>query len=150
DLLQGVLGLFAYAEAHAQDLLLPRRERGQHLVYLFVQVGLDQRVVRRGHGLVLDEVAPLSVVIGARGRCEGERLPRNLQELARLFRRQRQLLRDLVGGRFTSELVDERSPRARELVEGLLHVDRDPDRARLIDDGTRDALPDPPGGVRGK
>src|SRR4029079_9598248 len=77
DLLQGVLGLFAYVYAHAQNLLVPRRERGQLLVYLFVQVGLNQRVVRRGHGLVLDEVAQLSVVIGARGRCEGERLPRN-------------------------------------------------------------------------
>src|SRR4029078_8153396 len=60
DLLQGVLGLFAYDEVHAKDVLLPGRERGQPLVYLFVPVGLDQRVVRRGHGLVLDEVAQLS------------------------------------------------------------------------------------------
>ena len=58
-----------------------------------------------------------------------------------------ELSRELVGRRFAPDLLDQGSADARELVQGLLHVDRDPDRACLIDDRPGDALADPPGGV---
>ena len=37
-----------------------------------------------------------------------------------------------------------------QLLEGLVDVDRDADRARLVGDRTRDGLADPPGGVGGE
>ena len=39
---------------------------------------------------------------------------------------------------------------ADELVDGLDHVDRDADRARLVGDGARDGLANPPRGVGGE
>ena len=39
---------------------------------------------------------------------------------------------------------------AHELVDVLDHVHRDADGARLVGQGARDGLPDPPGGVRGE
>ena len=39
---------------------------------------------------------------------------------------------------------------AHERVDGLHHVHGDADGARLVRDGARDGLADPPGGVRGE
>ncbi len=54
---------------------------------------------------------------------------------------------DLVGRRLAAQFLDEEAADARELVDRLDHVDRDADRARLVGDGARDRLPDPPCGV---
>src|SRR5918993_200910 len=54
----------------------------------------------------------------------------------------------LLARRLASELLHERARRAYQLVDRLDHVDRDADRARLVGDGPRDRLPDPPRGIR--
>ena len=59
DLLEGVVALLADAEAHAQDLLLARRQRLQDLPRLLGQVHVDDRLGRRDDALVLDEVAEM-------------------------------------------------------------------------------------------
>src|SRR5947207_11338910 len=45
--LEGVVALFADAEAHAQDLLFARRERLQHFSRLLGEVHVDDRLGRR-------------------------------------------------------------------------------------------------------
>src|SRR4029453_11424178 len=57
DLLEGVVGVHADAETHAQHALLARRERGQHPRRALAQVALDRGLERDHRVLVLDEVA---------------------------------------------------------------------------------------------
>src|SRR5947199_10662885 len=57
DLFQGVVGVHADAEAHAQHALLARRQRSQHPRRGLAEVRLDRRVDRQNGVLVLDEVA---------------------------------------------------------------------------------------------
>src|SRR5207302_6835086 len=61
--LERVVALLADAEAHAQDFFFARRERGQHLPRLLGQVHVDDRIGRRGDGLVLDEVAQVRIFL---------------------------------------------------------------------------------------
>src|SRR3984957_12792265 len=57
DFLEGVVGLLPDAEAHAQDLLLARRQRRQHLARLLAEIALDCGLDRRRREFVLDEIA---------------------------------------------------------------------------------------------
>src|SRR3954468_15113517 len=61
--LEGVVGLLADAEAHAEDLLLARRERRQDLAGLVGEVHGDTALGRRDDRLVLDEVAQVAVFL---------------------------------------------------------------------------------------
>src|SRR5207253_2682457 len=56
DLFEGVVGLLADAEAHAEDLLLARGERAQDLAGLLGEVEVNHGVARGHDVLVLDEV----------------------------------------------------------------------------------------------
>src|SRR5574342_614837 len=147
-LLQGVIGLLADAEAHAQHLLLARGERGQHLPRLLGQVHVDDGVGGADDGLVLDEVAQVAVLLLADGGLQGDGLLGDLEDLAHLVERQLHLLGDLLRRRLAPQLLHQVTAGADELVDGLDHVHRDPDGAGLVGDGARDRLADPPGGVR--
>src|SRR4249920_3493141 len=57
DLFERVVALLADAEAHAQDLLLARRQRLEHAAGALLEVRVDHRLDGRDHALVLDEVA---------------------------------------------------------------------------------------------
>src|SRR5438445_256144 len=59
----------------------------------------------------------------------------------------REVLPDLLRGVLAAELLHELPRGPDELVDRLDHVHGDPDRARLVGDGARDRLPDPPGSV---
>src|SRR3546814_6415020 len=56
DFLEGVVGVHADAEAHAQHAFLARGEARQHPRRGLAQVGLDRRVEREHRVLVLDEI----------------------------------------------------------------------------------------------
>src|SRR6476646_1879742 len=150
DLFERVVALLADAEAHAQDLLLARRERLQHLPRLFGEVHVDDRLGRRDDALVLDEVAEMRIFLLADGRLEADGFLRNLQDLADLVERKLHLLGDLFGRGLASVLLDEVTRGADQLVDRLDHVHGDADRARLVGDGPRDRLADPPRRVRGE
>src|SRR5471032_631529 len=144
DLFQRVVGLLADAEAHAQDLLFARRQRRQHFAGLLGQVHVDDRIGRRGDGLVLDEVAQVAVLFLADGRLEADGLLGDLEDLADLVERQLHLLGDLFRSGLAADLLHQVARGADELVDGLDHVHRNADGARLIGDGSGDGLADPP------
>src|SRR5262249_4399255 len=56
DFFERVIALLADTEAHAQDLLLARRQRLEDLPRLLGEVHVDDRLGRREDALVLDEV----------------------------------------------------------------------------------------------
>jgi hypothetical protein len=66
----------------------------------------------------------------------------------RLLERETRLLGDLLEGRLARELRPEIALRALHLLHPLDDVDGDADRPRLVRDGARDRLADPPGRVR--
>src|SRR5262249_55507991 len=145
DLLERVLALVADAEPEAQDLLFLGRERAEGALHLVRQVLADQAVVRRFRALVLEEVAQLRV-LADRG-LERERLARGLEDEPDLAGGYTGLLGQLLGRGLATHLVDEGAVDARDAIERLDHVHRDADRARMVGDGPRDGLADPPGGI---
>ena len=144
DFFERVIRVHADAEAHPEHAFLARRERGQNARRRFAQVRLDRRVDGQDRVLVLDEVAEVAVFLVADGRFEGDRLLRDLQNLADLFERHAELLGELLRRRFAADLVEHLARGTHQLVDRLDHVDRDADGARLVGDRTRDRLPDPP------
>src|SRR2546423_13481328 len=72
---------------------------------------------------------------------------RHPQDLPYLARRYLELDGDLVGPGLAAEPLNELALDVHDLVQLLDHVHRDPDRARLVGDRTRDGLADPPRGV---
>ena len=148
DLFQGVIAAVPDPEAQAQDAFLAGGERLQHFLGLPLQVEPDHRLDGRHRRLVLDEVAQVRILFLADGGLQGDRLLRDLQDLAHLVHRQVDLLGDLFRSRLAPVLLHQVARGPDQLVDRLDHVDRDADRARLVRDGARDGLPDPPGGVR--
>ena len=57
-------------------------------------------------------------------------------------------LRDLLGARVASELLQQPARDADELVDRLDHMNGDADGTRLVGDGARDRLPYPPRRIR--
>src|SRR4029453_19418256 len=147
DLLQRVLGAVAQAEAHLDDLLLARRQGLEERFRLLLQVDVDDRFRRADHVAVLDEVPQMRVFLLADRGLERDGLLRDLQDLAHLADRDVHPLRDLLRGGLAAQLLHQRARGADELVDGLDHVHRDADGARLVGDGAGDGLADPPGRV---
>src|SRR5258706_1352446 len=147
DLLQGVLAAVAEPEAHLDDLLLAGGEGLQERLRLLLEVDVDHRLGGRDHVAVLDEVAQMRVLFLSDRGLQGDRLLRDLQDLADLADRDVHPLRDLLAAGLAAQLLHERPRGADQLVDGLDHVHRDADGAGLVGDGAGDGLADPPGGV---
>src|SRR6185437_12266861 len=105
DLLEGVVGVHADAEAHAQHALLARRERSQHPRRAFAQVALDRGLERDDRVLVLDEVAEMRILLVADRRLEADRLLGDLQYLAHLLEGHAELLGQFLRLRLAADLV---------------------------------------------
>src|SRR5271166_2701912 len=147
DLFERVVGVHADAEAHAQNPLFARGERSQNTRRRLAQVRLDRRIDRQDRVLVLDEVAEVAIILVADWRFEADRLLGDLEHLAHLLERHRELLGKLLRRRLAADLVQHLARGAHDLVDRLNHVHRNADRARLIGDRAGDRLPDPPCGV---
>src|SRR5215208_919405 len=63
DLFERVVGIRADAEAHAQDALLARSQRGQDTGRRLAQIGLDRGVQWQHRVLVLDEIAEMRILL---------------------------------------------------------------------------------------
>src|SRR5581483_9151167 len=148
--LERMLGAIAHAEAHLEHLLFARRERPEDLGRLILQVGDDHVIDRRDHAAILDEIPKMRIFLFSDRSLEGDRLLRDLHDLANLGDRHVHPLRDLLRLRFAAELLHERTRRTRQLVDRLDHVHRDTNGAGLIGDRAGDGLANPPGGVGGE
>src|SRR5690606_4003603 len=144
DFFESVVALLADAEAHAENLLLARREGLEDAASLQLEVVGDDRLDRGDRVLVLDEIAQARVFFLADGGLEADGLLGDLEDLPDLLERHLHALGDLLGRGLAAELLDQIATRPDELVDGLDHVDRDADRPRLVGDGARDRLTDPP------
>src|SRR4029079_6237363 len=82
DLFERVVRLLADAEAHAEDLLLARRQGLQDLTRLLGEVHVDDRLGRADDALVLDEVAQVRVFLLTDRGLERDGLLRDLEDLA--------------------------------------------------------------------
>ena len=96
---------------------------------------------------VLDQVAELGVLVLADRGLERDRLLGDLLDLAHPLGGDLELLGDLRDAGLAAEVLEELALHAREAVDRLDHVDGHADGARLVGDGPRDGLADPPGGV---
>src|SRR5271168_2144761 len=97
DFLERVVGLLPDAEAHAQDLLLARRQRGQHLARLLAEVALDCGFDRGRRELVLDKIAERTFFFVADWSFERDWFLDDLEHLLDLVQRHLHLLRDFLG-----------------------------------------------------
>src|SRR5947208_7137170 len=147
DLFERVLAAVADAEPHLDDLLLARRQRFEHRFGLFLEIQVDDGFGRRDHLAILDEVAEMRIFLFADRRFEGDRLLRDLQDLADLRHRDVHPLGNLFGRRLAAQFLHERPRRADQFVDRLDHVDRDTNGSRLVRDRAGDRLADPPGRV---
>src|SRR5688572_65516 len=147
DLFQRVVGRHLDAEAHAQDLRLAGREGVEHFLGDVAQGRVGRRVRGRHGRLVLDEVAEVRVVVVADRRLHGDRLLGDLQDLADLLLGHLHALGEGRRVGLLPGLLQDLAADAVHLVDGLDHVHRDADGARLVGDRARDGLADPPRGV---
>src|SRR6266436_3392001 len=144
DFLQGVVGVHADAEAHAQDAFLARGERGQHSGRGLAQVRLDRGVDRQHRVLVLNEIAEVRILLVADRGFERDRFLGDFQALAYLLDGHVELPGKLLGRRFAADLVEHLPACANDFVDHFDHVHGDADGARLIGERAADRLPDPP------
>ena len=114
---------------------------------LFLQQG-------EGHGVcgndglgVLDEVTELGVAVLTERRVQRNRLATILLNLHDLLGGHVEFLRQFLGGRFTTQVLEHLALDTRKLVDDLDHVHRDADRTRLVRHRAGDRLTNPPGGV---
>src|SRR3984957_7758324 len=103
DFLKGVVGLLPDAEAHAQDLLLARRESREHLARLLAKVALDSSLDRRGRELVLDKISERTFFFIADRRFQRNRFFDDLEHLLDLVQRHLHLLGAFLGSRVATE-----------------------------------------------
>eukprot|EP00964_Phaeocystis_antarctica_P141643 scaffold106720_cov62-Phaeocystis_antarctica.AAC.5 len=154
DLRERARPAVAQAVAHAQHVRLALR---QLAVEEPVEVGAHHqalRVVRRLRLLVRDELlqrrAPcVRLLLGADGRLHRDRRHRAgaVGEL-HLVHRHAEVRRKLLVRGGPAQPRRQLVPRAPLLVDRVVHVHGQPDRARVVGDRAGDGLPDPPRGVR--
>src|SRR4051794_6764147 len=153
DLLERACAPVLEAEPQLEDTTLAAGQRVEDGFDLLLQQLVRRRLGRGERPAILDEVAEVGVLLLADRRLERDRLLRDLDDLADLLGGDHDLLAlghrlgDLLDRRLAAELLEQLAGDADEPVDGLDHVDRDPDRPGLVRDGPRDRLADPPRGV---
>src|SRR6218665_1478071 len=111
------------------------------------QAGLHRGFYRGGVARVLDEIAQVAVVVVPDRGFHRDRLFGDLHDLADLVLGYLHFGGQQRGIGLEAELLQVLAADAVHLVDGLYHVHRDADGARLVGDRARNGLADPPGGV---
>src|SRR5579863_8797921 len=148
DFLERVIGAHLDAEAHAQHLRFARRQRIEHVLHHIAHARVQRSIRRRNRVRILDEVAQMGIVVVADRRFHRDRLLRDLHDLADLVFRHLHLFGERCRIRLETGFLQNLTRDAVHLVDRFDHVNRNPDRARLVRDRTRDRLANPPRGVR--
>src|SRR5688572_24580406 len=148
DLFERARATILETEPKLQHASLAAGETLEHGLDLLLEELVTGCVARREGLVVGNEVAEMAVLFLADRRLEGDRLLRDLHDLADFLGRDEHPLGDLLRGRLAPQLLEQAARHTNELVDRLDHVDRDADGPRLIGDRARDRLPDPPRRVR--
>ena len=147
DLFEGVVGVHADAETHAQDLGLAGGQAFEDLCRDLAQT-LDRRGVGRGDDVgVFDEVAEMRVFVVADRGLHGNGLLGDLEDLEDLLLGHVHALGQFFRRGLAAQLLKHLTRNAVELVDGLDHMHRNTDGAGLVGDRARDGLTNPPGGI---
>src|SRR5574337_856027 len=146
--LQGMIASISKPETELQNLLLPFRQCPKHLLGLTAQVHADDGLDRGDRSFILDEVTEMRSFLLPDGCFQRDRFLSDLQDFSDLSNRQVDLLGDLLRGGLPAIFLNQVPGGASQLVDGLDHMNGDPDGASLIGNGSRDGLADPPGGIR--
>src|SRR4051794_39099215 len=147
DLIQRAGMLAAQPVAQLEHPALAVREVLERLAQGLLREDLGGALVRRLGPLVGDELAELGLLLVADRLLERYRRLRRALDRVDLIGVDAGDLGDLLGRGLAPELGDELALGPADLVQLLNDVDRDADRARLVGQGPRDRLPDPPGRV---
>src|SRR5579859_439171 len=145
---QGVLAAIFQAKAHLDDLLFARGQGTQNVSGLLLEVHIDHGLGRRDHSAVFDEVAKMRIFFLANRGLQRNRFLRDLQDFADLGHGDIHAPGNFFRRRLAAQFLHQLPRGADELVNGLDHMHRDADGARLVCNGARDGLPDPPGRIR--
>src|SRR5215510_2730788 len=132
DFLERVVGHAADAEAHAQDLLLARRELGERLGHRLRQRAALGRGVRIGRVRRLDQIAQGGIAVLADGQVERHGVLHHGQNLLDASDRNARTRRHFGGAGIAPFLLVELAPLAQHFCRGLRHVHRDANGAALV------------------
>src|SRR3954451_13590548 len=147
DLVERARVLAAEPVAELEDAALAVGEVLQRLAQRLLREDLGGALVGRLGALVGDELPELRLLLVADRLLERHRGLCGALDRVDLHGVDPRDLGDLVGGRLPAQLRDELALGAADLVELLDDVDGDADRPRLVGQGARDRLADPPGRV---
>src|SRR5262249_29118149 len=147
DFFEGALIAVLEPITHADYAFFARTELLQHRGHRLLQAEADGCLRWRDQGLVFDEIAQVSVFLLADRSLEGYGCLSDLAGLAYFFDGHVQPLGQLLRSGLAAELLHELAGTPCELIDDFDHVDRHSDSARLIGDGARDGLANPPGSV---
>ncbi len=142
---QRVVGVHIDTETHTQHFRFTRGETGQHVVRRRTQAFGGRGVQRQLEGGILDEIPQMRIFIVADRRFHGDRLFGDFQHFADFVFRHQHALGQLFRRRLAAHLLQHLAGDTIELVDGLNHVHRNTNGARLIRDRAGDGLTDPPG-----
>ena len=146
DFLQGVHGLAADAESHAQDLFFARGERAEDSGDIMSQILIQDEVQWRSKSGVLDEVRKLTVTVSHR-RFQGDRFIHDGEDLPHLIGWKIKATTQFLRRRFAFHDLDEFVSDTIDATERLRHMHGDPYRAHLLCNRPGDRLTDPPTGI---
>ena len=147
---QRVVGVHIDTETHTQDFRFTGGQASQNIVRCGTQALGGGRVKRQLEGGILDEITQMRIFIITDWCFHGDWLFGDLQYLTDLVFRHQHALGQLFRRRLATHLLQHLAGNTVELVDGLNHMHRNTDGARLIRDRAGDSLTDPPGCVGGE
>ncbi len=150
DLLQSAGCPVMDTETQFKNFAFPVIKGTEHMSNLIFEHRLESRIRRGNRLLILDEVAEMRVSLIADGSLQRNRHLRDLKDLFDFADRHTHLFSDLLSSGFTAVLLHKKAGDSDDFIDGLGHMHRNPNGPRLVGDGTRDGLTDPPGGIRRK
>ncbi|CNT65822.1 Uncharacterised protein [Salmonella enterica subsp. enterica serovar Bovismorbificans] len=145
-----MVGVHIDTETHTQHFRFTSGQASQNVVSGGTQALGSGRVQRQLEGGILDEITQMRIFIVADRRFHGDWLFGNLQHLTNFIFRHQHPFSQLFRRWLAAHLLQHLARNTVELVDGLNHMHRNTDSARLIGDRAGDRLTNPPGSVGGE
>ena len=142
--LQGAAATVLQAKAQLKHTFFARGQGLQNLVQLLTQQRKASSISRRRRIMVLNKIAKMRILFLTNRRLQGNRLLRNLHNLAHSVHRGIHFLSNLLGQRLASQLLQQLAGYANQLINRLHHMHRNTNRAGLVGNRAGNSLTNPP------